>query len=104
MLLGIRGALGGCCYFYFPGAQSAGRGHAITATADPPRLWSALRGPSRPLGALRQARSGSWWFCTFGYTDRDQSQDLPGGTVGKNLPADAGDTGLLPRKMLNAEA
>ena len=49
-------------------------------------------------------RSGRWWFCTFGYTDRDQSQDLPGGAVGKNLPADAGDTGWLPRTMLNAEA
>ena len=50
MLPGIRGALWECCYFYFLGAQSAGRGHTITATADPPHLWSTLRWASRPLG------------------------------------------------------
>ena len=98
-----RSTMRECCYFYVPGAESTGCGHAIRAIADPPRLWSALRWPSLPLGTLWQARNGRWWFRTFGHTDQDQSQDLPGGTVDKNLPANAGDTGLIPRKVSNAE-
>ena len=35
-------------------------------------------------------------------SDQNQSPGFPGGPVVKNLPASAGDTGLIPEKILYA--
>ena len=40
-------------------------------------------------------KRANFMLCIF-YLKKKKEQDLPGGTVGKNPPANAGNTGLIP--------
>ena len=73
-----------------PGGRSL-RGREVTALSH---QVSHLLLETQAAGAvLLETAADGWWF---GLTFKRREQDLPGGPVGKNLPANTRDAGSAP--------